>query len=41
MAEYNKGKELSPPSPKGSNPYAIDEGVTMLIIHAITKPKIT
>jgi len=27
MAEYNKGKQLSPPSPKGSNPYAIDESV--------------
>ena len=25
--EYNKGRQLSEPSPKGSNPYAIDEGV--------------
>ena len=27
MAEYNKGKQLSPPSAKGSSPYAIDESV--------------
>ena len=27
MAEHNKGKPLSPPSPKGSNPYAINESV--------------
>lgn len=27
MAEHNKGKSLSPPSPKGSNPYAINESV--------------
>ena len=27
MAEYNKGEKLSPPQPKGSNPYAVDENV--------------
>ena len=27
IAEYNKGKFLSPPQPKGSNPHAIAEGV--------------
>jgi len=27
MAEYNKGEQLSPPAPKGSNPYAIHECV--------------
>lgn len=27
IAEYNKGKSLSPPQPKGSNPHAIAEGV--------------
>ncbi len=27
MAEYNTGKPLSPPSLKGSNPYAVEESV--------------
>ena len=27
MAEFNNGKQLSPPAPKGSSPYAIDESI--------------
>lgn len=30
MAEYNRGEHLLPPSPKGSNPYAIDENVKII-----------
>lgn len=30
MAEFNKGGDFVPPAPKGSSPYAIDEGVKTL-----------
>ncbi len=35
MAEYNKGKQLSPPSAKGSSPYAIDESVKTICLDII------